>query len=213
MLSCVYQASESLAARLASDVIIVTASKLGMWRRWWIITRSLFRLLGKLSIYKTIKSQCWVIIALRLLHQFLESDGFSAATVCDLSCIKQKAWSVSSALPLSLLIFLYSVPDKCNFFSSVPWLVCRLLSSTSSLTLLRSISSCSAMLGTWLVDSICMFHRGSWTWSSRENIFSHYQSGLRAEPVMRRQIFPFFLYLSGPRDGSHNVFQSAVWRM
>lgn len=30
---CVYQASESLAARLASDAVIVTESKLGMWSR------------------------------------------------------------------------------------------------------------------------------------------------------------------------------------
>jgi len=30
---CVYQASESLAACLASDAVIVTESKLGMWSR------------------------------------------------------------------------------------------------------------------------------------------------------------------------------------
>ena len=75
----------------------------------------------------------------------------------------------------------------------------------------RSLSSRSAMLGTSQVDPICMFHRGSWTSSSREKIFSYYQSGLGAEPLTRRQILPFFLHLSGPRHGSQKVFQSTVW--
>lgn len=50
-----------------------------MLSRRWSITWRLFRLLGKLLIYKTIKPQCWDIVAL-LLHEFLEGDGFLAAT-------------------------------------------------------------------------------------------------------------------------------------
>lgn len=202
---CVYQASESLAARLASDVVIVTESKLGMWSRWWSITWSLFRVLEKLSIYKTIKSQCWVIAACLLLHEFLEGDGFSAATDCGLSHRKQKAWSVSNALPLSLLICLYSFLDKRNFFSLTPWVFLFRYCWG------RGPGSRSAMLGICQVDPICTFHRGSWTSSSREKIFSHYQSGLGVELLTKRQIFPFFLYLSGPRDGSQKVFESTVW--
>lgn len=49
---------ESLAACLTSDAIIVMESNLDMWSRGWSITLSLLRLLEKLLVYKTIKSQC-----------------------------------------------------------------------------------------------------------------------------------------------------------
>jgi len=61
----------------------------------------------------------------------------SAATDCSLTCRKQKVWSATNALPLSLSICLYSVLDEHNFFSPTPWVVCRLLSSASFLTQLR----------------------------------------------------------------------------
>lgn len=53
---CAYQAPESLAAHLTSDAVVVMESSLDIWSRGWSITLSLFRLLEKLLIYKTVKS-------------------------------------------------------------------------------------------------------------------------------------------------------------
>lgn len=176
-----------------------------MLSRRWSITWRLFRLLGKLLIYKTIKSQCWDIVAL-LLHEFLEGDCHR------LSCRKQKASSVSSVLPLFLLICLYLVLNKGIFFSLMPWVVCLLLSSTSFLTLLGKKPELQCHVGQLSdgVDPICMFHRGTWTPSSREkkNICL-LPTGSRSLWT-RRQILHVFLHLPGRRNQSQMVFPSTV---